>query len=1130
MANASEILERLMIKTNPQSFQDVDIGIPKPQERQTVVLETPIIDKRTDDFSRADFMKTLVEKQIVTPKPLSPIESASDTSDTSDTQTPEQASVQTPEQASVVLPKPPSIAAPTADSTTNVTPRLRIVRKLQVKLKLVQPDNVSKPTASKRLTPKPTSTIKKFPESSVKIGNTTIEQRTLNTKKAADDSSGIKADAYYLANREKFVGFITRTYSRYKKELDQADSETTCENDENTPFSPMAHQKIVRDYMSKYSPYRGILLFHGLGAGKTCSSIAIAEGLKTERQVIVMTPASLRMNYIEELKKCGDEIYKKNQFWEFVKHNNDTQVINTLSGVLSLPTNIIEKNGGAWLVNNSKEPNFETLSTTNKKFVDEQINLMISQKYKFINYNGIRKAALANLVADSQTKNPFDNKVVIIDEAHNFVSRIVNKLGREDTLSGALYDYIMSAENARIVLLSGTPIINYPNEIAILFNMLRGYIKTWSFKLNVEKKEKITQSYFENIFNNKTKSGAVMDYIDYNPNTTTLRVTRNPFGFVNTSLKQKHSGVKQSNRGQISDKDFEESVKSTLKRDKMVSVSNNNVSVTFHKPLPDDLKTFNSYFIDDKMTTKNMNMFKKRILGLSSYFRDVESLMPRYIKSENFRVVKVEMSDYQLGVYEKARKEERKMEKNNAKTKKKQMAANTGIFADTVSTYRIFSRAFCNFVFPEQIGRPLPGKNEGVSETDMIDEDDLDGLSMEEKAQNPEAPFDNDDTNNATNDADRLNQIYKEKVAKALVELERNKDVYLTKEALQTYSPKFLNILENVTDADHKGLHLIYSQFRTLEGIGIMKLMFEANGFAEFRLTRKGGVWDLDISEADMTKPKFVLYTGSETAEEKELIRNIFNGAWQYVPSSITEKLKEIHPDNKQGDIIKVIMITASGAEGISLKNVRYVHITEPYWHPVRTQQVIGRARRICSHQGLPIDMRTVDVFLYLMTLTEEQQKSDQILELRKKDKSKRIPNTPFTSDETLYEIATMKEDVTNEILRAVKESSFDCTLHAKVGDKEQLKCFTFGSDDPAKFAYVPAFEEEDSDNVAKQNQAEITFKAKQFTMGDNSYALDETTMNVYDLESYKIGNPVLIGKLVVSGTGEERKYELVNV
>jgi len=48
--------------------------------------------------------------------------------------------------------------------------------------------------------------------------------------------------------------------------------------------------------------------------GKTCSSIAIAEGLKTDKQVIIMTPASLQVNYIEELKKCGDELYRKNQY------------------------------------------------------------------------------------------------------------------------------------------------------------------------------------------------------------------------------------------------------------------------------------------------------------------------------------------------------------------------------------------------------------------------------------------------------------------------------------------------------------------------------------------------------------------------------------------------------------------------------------------------------------------------------------------------------------------------------------------------------------------------------------------------------------------------------------------------
>ena len=66
-------------------------------------------------------------------------------------------------------------------------------------------------------------------------------------------------------------------------------------------------------------------------------------------------------------------------------------------------------------------------------------------------------------------------------------------------------------------------------------------------------------------------------------------------------------------------------------------------------------------------------------------------------------------------------------------------------------------------------------------------------------------------------------------------------------------------------------------------------------------------------------------------------------------------------------------MITSSGSEGITLKNTRFVHIIEPYWHPVRTDQVIGRARRICSHQDLPEQYKTVEVFMYLMTFTHEQ-------------------------------------------------------------------------------------------------------------------------------------------------------------
>ena len=66
----------------------------------------------------------------------------------------------------------------------------------------------------------------------------------------------------------------------------------------------------------------------------------------------------------------------------------------------------------------------------------------------------------------------------------------------------------------------------------------------------------------------------------------------------------------------------------------------------------------------------------------------------------------------------------------------------------------------------------------------------------------------------------------------------------------------------------------------------------------------------LDISEADQGKPMYALYTGTESTEEKEIIRNVLNNAWKYVPETIVRKLKEIAPNNTMGEIIKVLMIT----------------------------------------------------------------------------------------------------------------------------------------------------------------------------------------------------------------------------
>ena len=397
-----------------------------------------------------------------------------------------------------------------------------------------------------------------------------------------------------------------------------------------------------------------------------------------------------------------------------------------------------------------------------------------------------------------------------------------------------------------------------------------------------------------------------------------------------------------------------------------------------------------------------------------------------------------------------------------------------------------------------------------------IDEDVIDAVTGREKAERDEA-FDDDE-----GPVGEVKLTYNDRIQRALQQLEKEKAKYLSPEGLQVYSPKFLTILENIQDEDHEGIHLIYTQFRALEGIGIIKLVLEANGFAQFKIKKTGETWVLAIPDDDQGKPTFALYTGTETPEEKEIIRNVLNGAWKYVPQTIVTELKKIAPNNNLGEIIKVLMITSSGAEGISLKNVRYVHITEPYWHPVRTEQVIGRARRICSHQGLPEELRTVTVFLYLMTFTEKQLTGDNTIELKTKDISRKDDKKVVSTDEAIYEIATAKEDITNSILRSVKEASIDCAIHMKSNASEKLQCFSFGSADPSKFAYDLSYENEQSDAIADRNKKNVEWKAQKVDIGGTLYALNPKTNEIYDLDSYIQKQPIKIGNLVDLGNGEK--------
>jgi hypothetical protein len=1029
----------------------------------------------------------------------------------------------------------------------------------------------------------------------VQIGKTIVGDRLPKRERII-----MKVSPYYMTNRKQFSQRLSTIFTPYREKLASNAGDISCEDTRNDSrdLELLTHQEVVRDYLNLYTPYRGLLLYHGLGSGKTCSSIAIAEGMKTNKKIVIMTPASLKMNFFSELKKCGDHIYRKNQFWEFIPIEGQPNFVSVLSQALSISPEYIKSKGGAWLTDITKESNFTSLSTSDQNSLDEQINMMIRAKYVDINYNGLNSRKMRELQGD-ENHNPFDHSVVIIDEAHNLVSRIANKIDKPQSIAGKLYEWLLSAIDIRIILLTGTPIINYPHETGILFNILRGYIKTWEFQIKTKTTEKfnrdiILKKFIENDFN-------TYDYVEFSGDK--LTITRNPFGFVNTlsrkdlkggadsniksdpakkedipipktnnlskSKKQSpknktfriiqknpdnsildtttiteeeetelrnetlqmnynelhsgggpfedYDGVILDQTGNISDNQFEKRIISILSSTATIGKP----SITKYKCLPDNSKQFSEMFITQTGEVVQIDAFKRRILGLTSYFRSAqEQLLPTFIKSESgesFHKVLIEMSEHQFSVYYKIRNTEREQEKLAKRKRGKKQAGWED--EQIASSYRIFSRAGCNFTFPNNIPRPMPPK---LGENDMVDEDVFNAVTTEikhkaddffEEDERPEKGKSEKETDKIS-DTDILS--YQQQIDAAMNSLKYNEREptetnYLLPEGLEQYSPKFLRILENIRDPENIGLHLLYSQFRTIEGIGIMKLILEANGFTQFRISKTSDTeWEIHEDTLASDKPKFMLYTGTESAEEKEILRNIYNSVWEHVPSSIVSELRKQSKNEQKnftGDIIKLMMITSSGAEGINLRNTRFVHIVEPYWNKSRLDQVIGRARRICSHQDLPEELRTVKVFIYISTLSKEQREDKKNVELTIHDLSKRDRKTAFTTDETLYEISEIKDGINRQILKAVKETAIDCSLYnTEINPEEPLVCYGFGKVISNQFGSYPKLEEDIRQPTTEQAVRKERWNAKKIRdpASGKEYAMNPNTREVYDLDSYQ--------------------------
>lgn len=840
----------------------------------------------------------------------------------------------------------------------------------------------------------------------------------------------VKPKDWVLPNR---IGYNKKIYNTFNPSNYAATATPTkavkpackCTDDtcdlEDSYVKLLRQQKIVKDYMQYDSPYRGILLYHELGSGKSIASIAAAEGYVNLKKIVIMTPASLSQNYENELliaSKIGRDLKKT---WTQIKVNKKSaEMMKELSDKYAIADKFVKKNGLAWIplykgdIDGAEiiiEKIKYNTDTRYRAELDLSINHILRNRYTFINYNGLTEKMIKELGA-----KPFDNAFIIIDEIHNFISRIVNG----SRLAKSIYIHMMNAKGTKLILLSGTPIINQPHEIATLINLVRGPIKEFNVDLLKKSNAPDLKAIVEHL--QADNLYRYVDSIDYTE--TTMTFTLIPDNFKR--LDDNGTTITKDTWA-FSQEDVIKRVVESLNKANIVKLSIKN-KVIINEALPTDKVIFNKLFIDDSsggrgddkvIAIKNEDLFKRRILGTISYYKTTGSdLFPRMLPTISHELF---MSDHQIKKYLEVRLIEIRMDD------RKKLFKGKGGGDDIGSVYRAFSRMVCNFAFPDEIARVFPN--------------DVRVLMKKELKEMANVDSDNADIE----DADAAKQLNKDVVAAYSEQLDAamNKLVkqdYLTIDKLRdVYSPKFAQMYEDIRASP--GSVLVYSQFRMIEGLGIFKEVLNRQGFAEINIVNNEEfgymIDDMDIFDEQYDNKRYVIFNSDRT--KTNILMNIFNGNSKALPKVIQEQLSHINLEKEQmyGKVVKAMMITQSGAEGISLKNVRRVLITEYFWNSVRIDQVIGRAVRTCSHKSLPVADQNVQVFTYLMNFTKKQLNDNPTL--RSKDKE-------ITTDKHIYNIAKSKEGLVNSFLKMLKAASLDCVIQSDVNHPlaNGYKCYNW--------------------------------------------------------------------------------------
>lgn len=176
----------------------------------------------------------------------------------------------------------------------------------------------------------------------------------------------------------------------------------------------------------------------------------------------------------------------------------------------------------------------------------------------------------------------------------------------------------------------------------------------------------------------------------------------------------------------------------------------------------------------------------------------------------------------------------------------------------------------------------------------------------------------------------------------------------LTPDTLPKHSAKFATVIQTIERG--KGIALVYSNFVAM-GARPFAMALEEHGFTP----ALGQTILAKPSYTGVSKGKYILLSSSASESEFGQMLNLV-------------KSKK----NRDGDQVRVIVMSPMAAEGIDFRYVRQVHILDPWWNMSRIEQVIGRGLRTCSHQLLPFEEQNCTVYLHVVRTSDGRECYDE--------------------------------------------------------------------------------------------------------------------------------------------------------